>query len=408
MAQHLLAQNPVAIRAIFRAGLGIDTRHGRRYLVPPRYTPPSPGIPIQTRTDSNLREIIMGEGAADKNPASLASTPSVPQTPALQSTSSGDSLAAMLCPVLREVCGGRLSTVQWFRSAWQAGGAATGTATFQIDQPPQTVEVVVKLPVGPSEFRWTTSSSNHSSGGLNPPTPRVLAAGTELAGYDLAWLVVERLSGDPLSAHPCQSGVESLLHAAAEWYQQAESVKPIAEADPPRTEDWAALIAKGREAVRDNHLPDGQRWNDCLKHAQKALPRLVPAWNGREINTWCHGDLHPGNAMWRLPLPGGAEGKRCVLIDLALVHPGHWIEDALYLERLYWAKPDLLFGVKPVTQLARYRKELGLPTGDDYQYLANLRRVLMAATVPAFLEHEGHPRYVHSALGVLERTLPQL
>jgi hypothetical protein len=30
----------------------------------------------------------------------------------------------------------------------------------------------------------------------------------------------------------------------------------------------------------------------------------------------------------------------------------------------------------------------------------------MAASVPAFLEHEGHPRYVHAALEVLEKLLP--
>jgi hypothetical protein len=30
----------------------------------------------------------------------------------------------------------------------------------------------------------------------------------------------------------------------------------------------------------------------------------------------------------------------------------------------------------------------------------------MAASVPAFLLHEGHPKYVHAALEHLERLLP--
>jgi hypothetical protein len=38
--------------------------------------------------------------------------------------------------------------------------------------------------------------------------------------------------------------------------------------------------------------------------------------------------------------------------------------------------------------------------------LANTRRVLMAASVPAFLLHEGHPRYVHAALELIEKLLP--
>jgi hypothetical protein len=314
----------------------------------------------------------------------------------------------MLCPVLQSVCGGRLSPVQWFRSAWQAGGASTGTATYQLT-PTRTIEVVVKLPVGPGEHAWTAEVGACSSEVVHydGPTPRVLAAGTELGGYDLAWLVVERLEGQPLSAVLSQSAVENLLRAAAEWYVAAASARRVEEAPPVVSEDWAGLIARGRAAVKDNCLPDEQRWNEALKQVQRLLPRLVSIWDGRAINTWCHGDLHPGNAMFRRSVGGESPG-RCVLIDLALVHPGHWVEDALYLERLFWAKPELLYGVKPVATLARFRRELGLDTTGDYGTLALVRRVLMGASVPAFLEHEGHPKYVRAALEVLERTLPLL
>jgi hypothetical protein len=200
-----------------------------------------------------------------------------------------------------------------------------------------------------------------------------------------------------------------LLRATAEWYALAAELRDASEAEGRSKEDWAALVARGREAVKDNDLPEGQRWNEALRQVGRILPRLVAAWEARAINTWCHGDLHPGNAMRRKIGADGHQnggGERCVLIDLALVHPGHWVEDALYLERLYWAKPELLFGVRPVTALAKFRRDMGLEARDDYGTLAQVRRALMAATVPAFLEHEGHPRYVHAALETLERTIP--
>jgi hypothetical protein len=312
----------------------------------------------------------------------------------------------MLAPVLHDVCEGRLSEIQWFRSAWQAGGASTGTAAYEL-RPGQKLDVVVKLPVGPSEYRWTVGvgacpvdRDEHAG-----PTPRVLASGTELGGYDLAWMVLEKLPGSPLSASLTKDGLESLLMATAEWYRGAAEILPLSPQHEPKHEDWAVLLNNCRHNVKDHGIAEGQRWNDCLKHVQKALPRLAPVWEARHVNCWCHGDLHPGNAMRRAG-PGGQPNGRCVLIDLAMVHPGHWVEDALYLERLYWGKPEMLCGVKPVSALAKARRALGLGTEDDYAALANIRRVLMAATVPAFLEHEGHPRYVHAALEMLEKLLP--
>jgi len=132
-----------------------------------------------------------------------------------------ESLAALLAPQLIQACHGRLAEIQWFRSAWQAGGASTGYATYTLEGG-RAVEAVVKLPVGPSEFRWTTSLSEHFCNGAaqsglphpNACTPWVLASGTEVGGYDLAWLVIEKLVGPPLSAKLDQSAVDDLLRAA--------------------------------------------------------------------------------------------------------------------------------------------------------------------------------------------------
>jgi aminoglycoside phosphotransferase (APT) family kinase protein len=123
---------------------------------------------------------------------------------------------------------------------------------------------------------------------------------------------------------------------------------------------------------------------------------------------WCHGDLHPGNAMRRRDTENGFGRPACVLIDLALVHAGHWVEDAIYLERQLWAHPEGLFGIHPVSLLARYRRELGLPTSGDYGAVANLRRLLSAACAPVYLEHDGSPKYLHAALETIDRLLPQV
>jgi len=344
------------------------------------------------------------------------------------------SLAAALEPVLRQVCQGRLSEVQWFRSSWQSGGAATGFATFRVEGA-DPVRVVVKLPVGPGEFRWTVAlgglphaadqlddgptrggEEQHGLCEVSPgyacamgPTPRVFAAGTVIGGYDLAWLVVERLDGTPVSGKLCRESLESMLRAAADWYARAARVRALdgVAAGKVKSEDWDRLLATARESIKSRAIGEQQRWNHLVHQAQRSLPVLLPRWNARPINTWCHGDLHPGNAMLRAGTAGAkAGGPGCVLIDLALVHPGHWVEDAVYLERLYWGRSEALDGVKPVNFLARARRDAGLATPEDYTMLANVRRVLMAASAPAFLAREGHPKYMHAALETLERCLP--
>lgn len=306
-------------------------------------------------------------------------------------------LASSLAPVLSRECHGRLTGVEWFRSTWQHGGAATGFAKWRLDDGRET-DVLVKFPVGPVEYRWTTQLSAFTDDGA--PTPHVFASGKALNGYDLAWVVVERLQGQTLNHEWNKESLEDLIRATAHMQARAVSLAPVngAAADP----DWSKLISRAREVARKSELPEAQHWNDVEKRVQKVLPRLAARWATRPIDSWCHGDVHPGNAMRR------ARGSACVLIDLALVHPGNWIEDAVYLERQFWGRPEHLFGVHPVSVLARHRRELGLPTTGDYGALANIRRVLMAACAPVYLTREGHPRYLHAALETIDRLLPQV
>jgi len=301
-------------------------------------------------------------------------------------------------PALLEASEGRLTGLRWFQADWQRGGAATAYGSFSFPDGTQR-DVVVKAPVGPVEHRFTTKLWESGA-----PTPGVAAHGHSLGGYDMAWLVMERLTGEPISKRPDKKALRDLAGAAAAFYQRADAVFG-APPSAPEEADWADLLSKARSAIKENSLPSEQRWNDAVKKTQRALPALLTRWSSRAIDTWRHGDLHLGNAMTREDgSPWGPAG--CILIDLGNVRPGHWVEDAVYLERVHWAEPDVLQGAKPVKLLAKARRDAGFRQDDDYNDLANIRRTLLAACVPAFLHREGHPRYLAGALDVLERTLP--
>lgn len=309
--------------------------------------------------------------------------------------------------MLREMCSGRLGEVEWFRSPWQRGGSATGLASWSASDG-AAIDAFVKFPVGPREFAWTralgASEGDGWEAGASLPTPRVLACGESIGPYDLAWIVTERLRGPALNHGVNEGVVRDLVATATEFHARALAVRAVSGAGEER--DWDALHHQSRDTLKLGHVPESARWHDALRHLHKALPRLLALWGARRMETWCHGDLHPGNAMRRAARDGGP--GRCVLLDMAFVHLGHWVEDAIYLERQFWAHREVLGTTKPVSLMARRRRELGLSTSDDYGTLAAVRRVLMAGCVPAWLETEGSAAYAHAALEVIERNLPGL
>ncbi len=311
-------------------------------------------------------------------------------------------LGPALQPALLAACEGRLRDIHWFRVDWQIGGAATAHAKYRRGEGEPLLDVVVKLPVGPREYRFLTGLCDTPA-----PTPRLAQHGKELGGYDFAWIVMERLPGNPPSPLLHRDVFERLTEAAAHFQWRCGERWPLE--PPPPAPDWESLLDRARDALHANpDVPDAQEWISAIKHTHKALERLVAVWSARSINCWRHGDLHPGNCMERpAGSPWGAD-PGYVLFDLAEAQPGHWVEDAVYLERQFWCRPDVLDGVKPVSLLAKARRSLGLDTSDDYGRLANIRRVLMAATSPAFLHQEGRPAYMRAALGVLDRLLPQV
>jgi len=308
-------------------------------------------------------------------------------------------LGTDLLPPLMEQCEGRLHDVTWFRTDWQRGGALTGTGTFVVDLAPR--PAMVKLPVPPRERRWLELLSTEVSGTdgeQEPVTPQLYAHGDELGGYDMCWVVMERLPHGPMSQAWGGDALAQLAQAAGRFYDAAKQHNVAA---APRHRDWDHIIDVGRQRVRKGGVPQAQRWNEALKKAGKKIDTWAARWERRPAETWCHGDLHLGNAMSRHPRPEGP----AVLVDFAEVHRGHWVEDAVYLEHLYWGAPGTLNGMDICKAIATERESRGLPTNDDWSRYAKLFRGLLALSTPANLHNAGQPSHVEAALSILEAAV---
>ncbi|MEM9420428.1 MAG: aminoglycoside phosphotransferase family protein [Planctomycetota bacterium] len=330
--------------------------------------------------------------------------------------------AALEQPLI-DACGGRLSKINWFRTAWQRGGALKGFASFSEDRG-TAHDVVVKLPVPPRERRWLVrlqplptndlGRGDESFGFARPVStvggvvPRVLAHGESVGGYDFAWVVMERLPFGPLDEKWEGREFDLIVNAAGRFYQAAQN-EPIDPSWGTRKRDWTTMLAEGRKRVQARGCAEPQRWKAALKRAHKKLDKWVEFWDGRAGDGWCHGDLHLGNALTRVAHDDAGDGESpnleaAALIDLAEVRVGHWVEDAVYLEHLFWSMPHRLHGRKLVSMIAKERKTRGLKAGEDWPELARVKRALLAmATATRF--HEVSRGHAEAALAVLEREV---
>lgn len=308
-------------------------------------------------------------------------------------------LGDQLAPLLRRECNDRLGNITWFKADWQRGGARTGRSTFRDDAGVE-YSVIVKIPVGPNELIWNRrlQPCDEDRYGV---TARLFASGHELGAYDLAWLVMERFPQGPLLHLLRDDSVDLMADAAARFYRLSSRYE-IEGAG--RKEDWHHLLDVARDNCRTNHISHSGHWTEVIRRVQKIVKRLADEWNLRACRDWCHGDLHLANAMSRSNRPEDP----AMLIDLAEVHVGHWVEDAVYLERLFWPRREYILRHPPVKLIGRRREELGLKVESTCPRLADIRRVLLAATAPAFLRSEGNPRYLDACLGVLDETLPRV
>lgn len=301
-----------------------------------------------------------------------------------------------LAPALQEACDQRLSRISWFRTDWQRGGALTGYADYS-DDAGRHAEVVVKLPVPPAERLWMLRLQSACGEADEALVPRIHAHGETLGGYDMAWLVMERLPHGPLGPAWGPRAFDMLVTALGH-FQRIAAQYPLP--PPQRKPDWSAALEDARQHVRNGRLADAQRWKAILKKVSRRLDDWVDSWEQRPMTSWCHGDLHLGNAMSRSPAPEG----QAVLIDWANVHPGYWVEDAVYAEHLYWGT-ETPGAAGLCSRLAKERKRHDLPREADWAEVAELRRLMLALSLAANRGREGSFSRLNAALTLLERRV---
>lgn len=308
------------------------------------------------------------------------------------------SLAASLVPALVAATDGRLDPdVSWFRADWQRGGAATAQATWNGEATGHAA-AVLKIPVPRREATWLHRLQRTAEGEM-PVVPRIYASGAEVGGADLRWVLMERFPAGPLGMRWHDDHVPRVARAIARFHRDAAASAPVDE--PPRVEPWDQLLEESRISVVENAIPERRRWTRALKDFGRRLGSFVATWRDRDCAHWLHGDAHLANAMSRDAIDSGEVS----LIDLAEVHAGHWVEDAVYLERQLWMRPERLAAHPPVRAVADARRSLGLSVGADWPRLASVRRALLAATAPKFIRSEGHPKHLAACLDWLERSL---
>ncbi len=311
-------------------------------------------------------------------------------------------MGSELASAVQRACGGALSKVSWFRTDWQRGGALTGYATFDTGSG-EPADVVVKLPARPRERLWLERLQLQESDERPPCVPRLFAHGDAVNGYDLVWLVMERLPHGPLGTAWGGREFDLTIEAIGRFYERCEAYENQHEHREP---DWVKVLERARRKVHDRALAEEQRWKQALRGAGRSMDGWLKAWDARERSCWCHGDLHLGNAMSPHPHDHAEyTTPHAVLLDLAEMHSGHWVEDAVYFEHLYWAQRDRLGGRKLCSMLAKQRRQHGLAVCEDWPRLAEIKRALLAMAVPAMLEHDGDRSHVRAALEVLEHAV---
>ncbi len=295
-------------------------------------------------------------------------------------------------PALRRACQGRLSEVSWFRSDWQRGGALTGFAEWT-DDDGRVLPAFVKMPVPPCERHWLAALQAHPD-----VAPRLFGHGEQVEGYDLAWIVMEKIEHGPLGSAWLGKEFDLLAEAAGRFYAAAAQHPLVGQ---PLQKDWQAIYELSRKHAHNGSLAESQRWNAVLKKAHRKLKDWIAQWEQRPCEDWCHGDLHLANALTRSEPPDGP----ALLVDFARTRVGHWVEDAIYFEHLFWARRQRLGDRRPASMIAHQRKHHGLKVSEDWPRYADLKRALLAMSTPAMLPHDGEPHHVHAALEVLERAV---
>ena len=267
--------------------------------------------------------------------------------------------------------GGAWSGAMLYAGVWSAGAADGGA-----ERP-----VVAKVAAGTREVCCTSALAVQAPDLI----PTLYASGRHLGGEALPWMVAERCPyrldyawGDAL--------FETLLDAGARFHLAGRTLAPaVGPGDVPLAAHHR-LIRAGAGGPPPAPGPGAEVVARLEADAAWAL--------GACRVELCHGDLHPGNAVWRVPPPDPA--SRALLIDFAPA-ASPWVAEPAYCQVLYWPVASRPGETGLVQRMAARRAAYGLevPPPAALDRLATLYLAWNALRLWPLLTHRhGDPAYV--------------
>ena len=247
------------------------------------------------------------------------------------------------------------------------------------------VPSIVKVGVPPNELRWTREVARVDPGVL----PTLFASGDSIGEEPLRWLAMERCP-HVLGWQFQETGYRLLIEAGIRFQRATRQVGPRPGPVDVDVNRFGRVLRQSL-GTSDVPLPEGA---DAFA---AAVERDV-AWvlSVCEVEQ-CHGDLHPSNAVLRVPPPDPA--ARALLVDVSS-SALPWAYEGPYAEVVFWPTP-LPDGHPTMTHAMaaeRRRHGMSVPSEEDVRRLSILYRGWHALRLWSHAPHRTHhPDYEAAA-----------
>ena len=223
-------------------------------------------------------------------------------------------LAHLLEPVLKNCCNGCLGEITWFKS-WSSSGAATGSSDL-VRMPAGAVKSSLNFPLARPNIaghrNWATRDQGAHAPASLPVDPNW--AGTTLDRRGTHY-------GEPIR-RACSRAMHDVIVAASNFTPMPPCV-PALRSGPAKPLDWEGT-RQARDVCHIFAIADAQRWNEAVKHRQSPPPSSWPAGTPARSTAGARRSALPETFL-RLAAPRN-DVSPASRLDLAMVHPGHWIE----------------------------------------------------------------------------------